>query len=124
MELRRQELQLQYATKLKASRDNPTKSITEDCWQNYVKYPDERETFAIKTKNLQNIIGNCDVITQNEYSDIPFWKQQELIVDNTLAEIMKKETNDAETKKILANDKMLEYCSSVHVYTDASKRND
>ena len=124
LELRRQELQLQYATKPKASRDNPTKSITEDCWQNYVKYPDERETFAIKTKNLQNIIGNCDVITQNEYSDSPFWKQQELKVDNTLAEIMKKETNDAETKKRLANDKMLEYCNSVHVYTDASKRND
>ena len=69
LELRRQELQLQYAAKLKASRDNPTKSITDDCWQNYKNYPDGRETFAMKTKKLSNIIGSCDVITQNEYSE-------------------------------------------------------
>ena len=124
LELRRQELQLQYAAKLKASQDNPTKSITDDCWQNYKNYPDGRETFAMKTKKLSNIIGSCDVITQNEYSETPFWKQKELKVDNTLAEMINKKTDADETMKKLANDKVLEYRDSILIYTDASKRTD
>ena len=78
----------------------------------------------MKTKKLSNIIGSCDIITQNEYSETPFWKQKELKVDNTLADMINKETDTDETMKRLANDKVLEYRDSILVYTDASKRTD
>ena len=69
-----------------------------------------------------NIIGSWDVITQNEYSETPFWKQKALEVDNTLAEKINKETDADETMKRLDNDTVREYRDSILIYTDATKR--
>ena len=77
--LRRRELQLQYAVKLQASPDNPTRSIMTDCWQNKIKYPKEKEPFIVKIKNFQQIIETTgEIITGNEYPTQPPWITQNI----------------------------------------------
>ena len=86
LDLRRQELQLQYASKLEANRDNPTKSIIQDCWQNHGKYPIGKEPFTTKTNCIHQIDGKKKFALENEYSNTPFWKQTEISIDCTLAQ--------------------------------------
>ena len=119
LDLRRQELQLQYAAKLEANRDNPTGSIIQDCWQNHEKYPVGKEPFATKTNRLHKIDGLEKIALENEYSNTPFWKQTEISVDSMLAE--KRITiSDAESMKKETERKISEYQGTIQVFTDAS----
>ena len=121
LDLRRRELQLQYAAKLTASRNNPTKSIIEDCKENQERYADGREPFGVKTRILKDIIGSSDIVMQSEYHGKPIWGLKETIVDNALAMETSKKT-DAGKLKSMIEDKILEHSDSIHVYTDASKK--
>ena len=77
--LRRRELQLQYAAKLRANPDNPTRTILIDCWQNKIKYPKEKEPFFVKIKNFQQIIETTgEIIMENEYPTQPPWITQHI----------------------------------------------
>ena len=72
--LRRRELQLQYAVKIRSNRDNPTRSIMDDCWQNKIKYPKEKEPFVVKIKNFEQIIETTgEILMVNEYPTEPPW---------------------------------------------------
>ena len=72
--LRRRELQLQYAVKIRSNRDNPTRSIMDDCWQNKIKYPKEKEPFMVKIKNFEQIIETTgEILMVNEYPTEPPW---------------------------------------------------
>ena len=72
--LRRRELQLQYAVKLRANPDNPTRSIMADCWQNKIKYPKEKEPFMVEIKNFKQIIETTgEILMDNEYPTQPPW---------------------------------------------------
>ena len=49
----------------------PTRTIMDDCWQNYATYPRGRETFATKTGNIKEIIGENEKIIHNSYPEYP-----------------------------------------------------
>ena len=121
LDLRRRELQLQYAAKLIASRNNPTKSIIVDCKENQERYADGREPFGVKTRILKDIIGSSEIVMQRDYHGKPSWGLKETLVDDTLAMEFSKKT-DVEKLKSMTEDKILEYSNSIHVYTDASKK--
>jgi len=74
LELRRKEQQLQYATKLEASHDNPTRSILIDCWQNHKKYPKGKEPFMVKTRDMHQIVQTTgEIILGNKQQIRPPW---------------------------------------------------
>ena len=127
LELRRKELQLQYAAKLHASTENPTRSIIEVGQQNFRKHPPEKEPFAIKTNNLDQIICHAEIAKNNNHTDYPPWKLTALKIDSSLSEKVNKTRNNvAERKRIteITEMKINEYSRSMQIFTDASKKDD
>ena len=123
LQLRRDELQLQYAAKLHGSSDNPTKEILQDCWHNHAPYPSGKEPFSLKVAILPTIVGNTDLLTINEYSNDAFWERTVIYTDVTLSGQFEKSKSDMEKKK-MTEKKVLEYSEYIQAYTDASKRVD
>ena len=122
LELRRKELQLQYATKLMASENNPTESILDDCWQNYHHYPSEKTLFRSKTKNILEIIGESDIIEQNSYPTNPLWMPHTIHVDKSLSLSISKRETPTEIAKQLTERKIAEYSNTgTIIFNDASK---
>ena len=123
-ELRRKELQLNYAAKLKASVGNPTKSIMEETSrQKPEKYAPGKEPFAVKTCNLNQIIGHAEVVEQKCCTEHPPWKLSALKVDSSLVETIKKKNVDTQGRKRMEDMKIEEYSSTIQVHSDASKKN-
>ena len=90
--LRRRELQLQYAVKLRSNPDNPTRSIMADCWQNKIKYPKEKEPFMVKIKNFEQIIETTgEILRDNEYPTQPPWVAESTLGTNSV----EGDTNEA-----------------------------
>ena len=74
LQLRRNELQLQYAVKLETSHDNPTRSILKDCWQNRRKFPKRKDPFMVKTRDLHQIIQTTwEIIAEDIQGIQPPW---------------------------------------------------
>ena len=121
LSLRRKEMQLQYATKLLSNKENPTRTIMDDCWQNYATYPTGREPFATKTREIQEIIGENEKLIHNNYSEYPFWHSEQPTVDTSLAASLKLEGTDKKTMKEAAEEKVKEYNNSIQIFTDGSK---
>ena len=116
LELRRKELQLQYAAKLIASENNPTKSILDDCWQNYHHYLIEKTPFRGKTKNIREIIGESDIIEQGSYPKNPPWMPQTINVDTSLSLSISKHETPTEIAKQLTEGKIAEYSNNHHFH--------
>ena len=124
LELRRKELQLQYAAKLHASVENPTKSIIEVRRQNNGNHQPGKEPFAMKTSNLNQIISHAEIAIKNDHTDHPPWKLAALKINSSLAETVKRTSNIVAERKRLAEMKINEYSRSMQIFTDASKKDD
>jgi len=117
-------MQLQYAAKLHSNEENPTRSIIEDCWQNYATYPRGREPFATKTRKILEIIGDGEKIIPNCYPNYPFWHSGQPTVDTSLAASLKLGGTDNISIKKATEAKIEEYKNSMQIYTDGSKLSD
>ena len=117
LELRRKELQLKYSAKLIANLENPTGAILKECWQNRLTYyPHNKEPFAMKTREIYDIIGEHQNIQTNCYTSDPFWLRDSIHVDSTLSlKILKRKTGDDEAKK-LGEKKIEQYSNTVKIY--------
>ena len=122
LELRRKELQLKYSAKLISNLENPTGDILKDCWQNRLTYyPHNREPFAMKTREIYDIIGERQTIQTDCYTADPFWLRDSIHVDSTLNQkIVKGKSSDNEAKK-LGEEKIEQYSNTVRIFTDGSK---
>ena len=122
LELRRRELQLQYAAKLEASINNPTSSIMKDCWQNHRTYPAGKEPFAIKTGTIREIIDASEIIALNKLPKYPSWEQGIITVDTSLTQAKRNvERSKIETDfKKVVEEKMQEYQNTIQIFTDGS----
>jgi ribonuclease HI len=109
---------LEYATKLIASENNPSKSILQNCWQNYNKYRTGSEPFVIKNTKITEIIGNNFIKPNQIYFTTPYWQTKSLNINTNLQEKLLKLNSNFVADEI--DDIILKYDGKKIIYTDGS----
>ena len=123
LSIRRQELQLRIAVKLKYCENNPASSILQDSWQNHWgKYKPGHEPMYNITKSYVETLTTKQ-IEGPVYPNKEPWLCTPANVNLSLGEKIKK-TDNPEFIKIHARELMQEYNTMTHIYTDGSKMAD
>ena len=119
LSLRRHKLQLQYAIKLQASRNNPAKSIIIDSWEtHYGKYKVGKEPMAKIVKEYMETLNYT--VEEQEISDTPPWHFSHTDIDMKLREVISKK-DCPEIIKHYALEFMEKYKHFTKIFTDGSK---
>ena len=122
LSLRRKEMQLQYAAKLLSNEENPTRTIMDDCWQNYATYPRGRETFATKTGNIKEIIGENEKIIHNSYPEYsPCKMNSDIYTDVSLASTTSENREHSQQR---AEEVIRQHEKNLRVFVDGAKTSD
>ena len=122
LQIRRLQLQLQYAVKVKALKDHPAKKVFEPHWTA------RNKKFDINTKPIYykvvEFIAKTEVTESEHVRPItdPPWRRKQCHVDTSISKAGTKEQNP-NLLCTLAKEKIDTYKQRLHIFTDASKTN-
>jgi ribonuclease HI len=119
LSLRRQELQIKYATKIKSTPNHPATPVLTENWQTRSKkYKQGTEPLVVKTVDFFK--QNSEIISEApRLGTVPPWKLKKTKIDTTLSkEISKKDA--IHVQKAAASEKIYQFRNQLTIYTDAS----
>ena len=122
LEIRRDELALQYVLKLKANPENPAYDVVFNP-KHQELYKDKEsatDSFGIQCKKLlKEAKIDVEEIAINSIPDVPIWESKPVTVDFTLSEFDKSSTSTIFKSRF--NELRQRYSDFCHIYTDGSK---
>ena len=124
LQLCREQLQIQYAVKIKSTINHPAKSIIEENWTvHYGKFNENSKPFSEKVKNYfeQYVDSECEAPQLNA---IPPWHLKPATVDISLSSKINKKESPLILKDVTADHIDTHYRTHLHIYTDGSKTPD
>jgi len=119
--LRRSQQEIKYAVNVRATKNHPTRSVTEFHWTilckkfkpNHLPLYSQTIEFVEEIKNV--------VVRSPALPEEPPWHQKPCSVDTALTDCGSKLQNPNLLRNLALEKKLDSYKNAVHIYTDASK---
>jgi len=119
LSLRREGLNLKYATKLIQQPSNPANNILLDAWQNHFTKPNLNvESFFQK---MNPTLLSLNIIRIHDTVDHAGWKLVPCVVDTSLRKQINKKTDTLQTQNSVAMHYINTFTDHLCIYTDGAK---
>ena len=119
LKLRRHNMSLKYAAKIKTTENHPTEEILTDNWQQQGMRDNQKSFLKFKKSYLEQIM---DGSVKTGTSDIPQWHLTQPEVDTSTHDLFKKKETSDLAMRMMAREKMLENDEeALQKFTDGSR---